>query len=302
MSLQETGLHLVESFDGHARAFVQIQQGCNHRCTFCIIPYGRGNSRSVPMGHLFQQIDTLVQKGYPEVVLTGVDITSYGYDLPSKPTLAQMLKRLFAHNKVLPRLRLSSIDPAEIDADLIQLFADEPRLMPHVHLSVQAGDNLILKRMKRRHLREDVLRVCAQLRQARPDIVFGADIITGFPTETEEMFCKSLALVEECNIAYLHVFPYSEREGTPAAKMPAVDKPIRKERAERLRRLGKQLEHALYLSHIGTTTSIVMEQNQTGRTPHFMPVKVAEPLTAGQLATVRLDRLHNNVIEGSLVL
>ena len=239
MSVRETASHLVTSFEGRARAFVQVQNGCNHRCTFCIIPFGRGNSRSVPVGEVVAQVRALVEAGYREVVLTGVDISDYGGDLPGAPGLGQLCKRLLALVPDLPRLRLSSIDAVEVDVELFALLADEPRLMPHLHISIQAGDDMVLKRMKRRHLRQDIVDFCARVRQARPDVVFGADIIAGFPTETEEMFANSRRLVAEAELAYLHVFPYSAREGTPAARMPQVPQAVRKERAARLRAEGE---------------------------------------------------------------
>jgi len=235
MTVRETAGHLVEGFEGHSRAFLQVQNGCDHRCTFCIIPYGRGNSRSVPIGVIVDQARALVEQGYKEIVLTGVDVTSYGPDLPGSPTLGQMIRRLLALVPELPRVRLSSLDPVEIDDDLWRLIAEEPRLMPHLHLSLQAGDDMILKRMKRRHLRQDVLDVVKRARGYRPDMGFGADIIAGFPTETDEMFENTRRIIEECELPFLHIFPYSEREGTPAAKMPQVYPPLRKERAARLR-------------------------------------------------------------------
>ncbi|MGE3936730.1 MAG: tRNA (N(6)-L-threonylcarbamoyladenosine(37)-C(2))-methylthiotransferase MtaB, partial [Rhodospirillaceae bacterium] len=216
MTVRETAGHLVDGFDGRARAFVQVQQGCDHRCTFCIIPFGRGPNRSVPAGVVVDQVRTLVARGWREIVLTGVDITSYGRDLPGAPTLGQLVRRLLALVPELPRLRLSSLDPVAVDGDLMRALAEEPRLMPHLHLSLQAGDDLVLKRMKRRHLRADAIRLCAEARRVRPDVAFGADLIAGFPTETEEMFARTLDIVDECGIAYLHVFPYSERAGTPA--------------------------------------------------------------------------------------
>ncbi len=294
MSVQETALHLVEGLEGKSRAFIQVQNGCNHRCTFCIIPYGRGNSRSVPAGEVVNQIRQLVQRGYKEIVLTGVDVSDYGQDLPGKPTLGNLCARILKLVPELPRLRLSSIDAVEVDADVLQLLRDEPRFMPHLHLSLQAGDDMILKRMKRRHLREDALRFCLEARKARPDIVFGADIIAGFPTETEEMFQQSMKIVEECNLTYLHVFPYSEREGTPAAKMPQVAKAVRKERAERLRQLGeRQLQQFLH-SRVGTMAQVLMEQDGLGRTEHFAPVRCVEaPIEGG--APVE------SLLQGSLV-
>ena len=241
MSVTETASHLIEGFEDKTRAFLQVQNGCDHRCTFCIIPYGRGPSRSVPIGVIADQVRTLVEQGYKEVVFTGVDVTSYGPDLPGKPTFGQMIRRVLALVPELPRLRLSSLDPVEIDEDLWRLIAEEPRLMPHLHLSLQAGDDLILKRMKRRHLRADAIEMCQKARDLRPEMEFGADIIAGFPTETEKMFQNTLKCVEECDLTYLHVFPYSEREGTPAARIPdQVDPAVRKERAKRLRDLGQK--------------------------------------------------------------
>ncbi|NBB82392.1 MAG: tRNA (N(6)-L-threonylcarbamoyladenosine(37)-C(2))-methylthiotransferase MtaB, partial [Alphaproteobacteria bacterium] len=238
MAVRETAGHLVEGFDGRARAFLQVQNGCDHRCTFCIIPYGRGPSRSVPIGEIVAQARALVDRGYREIVLTGVDITSYGPDLPGRPTLGQMIRRLLSLVPELPRLRLSSLDPVEIDADLWRLIAEEPRLMPHLHLSLQAGDDLVLKRMKRRHLAADAVALCDRARVLRPDIVFGADLIAGFPTETDAMVETTLQTVAACGLTWLHVFPYSERAGTPAARMPPVPKAVRKARAARLRALG----------------------------------------------------------------
>ncbi|MEC7575391.1 MAG: tRNA (N(6)-L-threonylcarbamoyladenosine(37)-C(2))-methylthiotransferase MtaB, partial [Pseudomonadota bacterium] len=238
MSVRETAGHLLQGFEDRARAFVQVQQGCDHRCTFCIIPYGRGNSRSVPIGEIVTQVRQLVEKGYAEAVLSGVDISSYGGDLPGQPSLGQMIRRLLAQVPELQRLRISSIDCIEIDDDLKRLIADEERLMPHLHLSLQSGDDMILKRMKRRHSRREAIDLCKELRMLRPDIVFGADLIAGFPTETEAMSQNSLALIEDCGLTWLHVFPYSERDGTPAAKMPPVDRAVRKARAARLRDAG----------------------------------------------------------------
>ena len=239
MEVRETASHLVEGFEGRTRAFVQVQQGCDHRCTFCIIPFARGPNRSVALGPLVEQAQTLVAKGYSELVLTGVDITAYGQDLPGKPPLGQMVRRLLQLVPELPRLRLTSLDPVEIDADLLDLFGVEERLLPHV-LSAQSGDNMILKRMKRRHLRQDVIDVCQELRRRRPDVVFGADFIVGFPTETTEMFENTVRLVKEADLSYLHVFPYSARTGTPAARMPAVVGPVIRQRATHLRDVGKK--------------------------------------------------------------
>ncbi|HQS84658.1 MAG: tRNA (N(6)-L-threonylcarbamoyladenosine(37)-C(2))-methylthiotransferase MtaB [Alphaproteobacteria bacterium 16-39-46] len=265
---------LISTYKGLARAFVEIQNGCDHRCTFCTIPFGRGNSRSVPLGEIAHQIKHLLEKGYQEIVLTGVDITSYGQDLPGRPTLGQALKRLFKLLPSLPRLRLSSLDPVEIDEDLYRLFETEPRLMPHIHLSIQAGDTLILKRMKRRHVREDVFKTCLRLKALRPNVVFGADFIAGFPTETEDMFNNTLRLVEDLNLIYLHVFPYSPRPGTPAARMPQVERFIVKERAKRLRDLGTH-QHHRYLSELqGKELDILVESSDRGRTEGYASVEI----------------------------
>ena len=283
MSVKETASHMVASFDGKARAFVQVQNGCDHRCTFCIIPFGRGNSRSVPMGEIVAQVRSLVETGYNEVVLTGVDISDYGKDLPSTPTLGNMTRRLLNLVPELKRLRISSIDAVEVDDDLLDLFAHEPRLMPHIHISLQAGDDMILKRMKRRHNRQDIVDFCAKLRELRPDVVFGADIIAGFPTETDEMFENTLNLVSEAGLIYLHVFPYSARSGTPAAKMPQVAKAIRKERAARLREAGEKNLKEYLESQIGATTEILVEKGKIGKTPHFAPVELDKECEAGTI-------------------
>ena len=300
MSVKETASHMVASFDGKARAFVQVQNGCDHRCTFCIIPYGRGNSRSVPVGDIVAQVRSLVEAGYNEVVLTGVDITAYGKDLPGAPTLGQMVKRLLALVPELPRLRLSSIDAVEVDEDIYRLLADEPRLMPHIHVSLQAGDDMILKRMKRRHLRKDALEFCQKVRALRPDVVFGADIIAGFPTETDAMFENTLALVEEAGLTYLHVFPYSARTGTPAAKMPQVKKEIRKERAAKLRAAGeKQLQNYL-ASQVGKTVEVVVEKERTGRSPHFATVEMDKDCMPGSLVEVKIYDATSSSLRGAI--
>lgn len=272
MQVRETAIHLVSGFENQVRAFIEIQNGCDHRCTFCSIPFGRGPNRSIPIAEIVRQIKHLVTQGCKEVVFTGVDITGYGADLPGKPTLAQMIKRTLSQVPDLERLRLSSLDPIEIDQDLITLFGTEPRLMPHVHLSLQAGDNMILKRMKRRHLREDALDVCKQLRTMRQDIIFGADFIAGFPTETEEMFQNTLNIVEECDISYLHVFPYSARRGTPAARMPQVPKEIIKTRASILREMGKKRLHEFLKMQLNHSLNVLVERNFKGHTDHFAPV------------------------------
>src|SRR5580692_3727915 len=283
MAAKETAAHLVDNFSGRTRAFVQVQNGCDHRCTFCIIPYGRGNSRSVPMGAVVEDVRRLVAKDYREVVLTGVDITSYGADLPGAPKLGMLVKQVLKHVPELKRLRLSSIDSVEADRDLLDAFGSDERLMPHLHLSLQSGDDLILKRMKRRHSRRDAVEFCAQLRSLRPDIALGADIIAGFPTETEEMFARSIDLVEECDLTFLHVFPYSPRPGTPAARMPQVAGNVIRDRAKRLRAAGDAALRRRCDAEIGATRRVLTEAGGTGRTEHFTPVLLAAPLEAGNI-------------------
>jgi threonylcarbamoyladenosine tRNA methylthiotransferase MtaB len=301
MAVREVAHHLVDGFDGRARAFVQIQQGCDHRCTFCIIPYGRGPSRSLPAGEVVAQARRLVEAGYREVVLTGVDLTSYGKDLPGRPTLGQLVRRLLRLVPELPRLRLSSIDPAEVDRDLIDLVADEPRLMPHLHLSVQAGDDLILKRMKRRHSRRDVVDLCARLRALRPDIAFGADLIAGFPTETEAMFERTQDLVDDAGLCHLHVFPYSARRGTPAARMPQVAKTMRHERAGRLRAAGERAMAAFLERQIGRKARVLVERDGRGRSEAFAPFRIEAPAPPpGEIATVLAERVENSSLIGRL--
>ncbi len=299
MSVTETAPHLVAGFEGRARAFAQIQQGCDHRCTFCIIPFGRGNSRSVPIGEIARQARLLVENGYRELVLTGVDITSYGADLPGRPGLGQLIRRLLAQVPDLPRLRLSSVDPVEIDDDLLALLADEPRLMPHLHLSVQAGDDLILKRMKRRHLRDDVIRLADRLRGLRPGIVLGADIIAGFPTETDAMFQRSLDLVEEAGLTHLHVFPYSEREGTPAARMPQIAKAERKERAARLRASGETAVARAMDERLGRTERVLIERGNEGLTEHFLPMTVKGPVAPGGIVEAVASAIEGGRLAGA---
>lgn len=300
MSVRETAGHLLEGFEGHARAFIQVQNGCDHRCTFCIIPYGRGNSRSVPVDDIINQVRVLVGQGYNEVVLSGVDVTSYGKDLAGEPTLGSMMTALFREVPELPRLRLSSLDPVEIDDDLWALIAHEPRLMPHLHLSVQAGDDMILKRMKRRHLRQDVIDVCARARALRPDMVFGADIIAGFPTETDEMFANSLKLVDECDLTFLHVFPYSSRPQTPAAKMPQVPLDVRKERAAQLRALG-ETQVARFLSrHVHARRMVVVEQGNIGRSEHFAEIVLNENRAVGSLVAVDTGEIEQGRLLGRI--
>src|SRR5262245_58652609 len=283
MAVKETAAHLVDGFEGRARAFVQVQNGCDHRCTFCIIPYGRGNSRSVPMGEVVAQVRQLCARGYRELVLTGVDLTSYGGGLPGAPRLGTLVKQILKHVPELERLRLSSIDSVEADHDLLDAFAGNARLMPHLHLSLQAGDDLILKRMKRRHLRADAIAFCQQVRRLRPDVVFGADLIAGFPTETEDMFARSLDLVDACALTHLHVFPFSPRPGTPAGRMPQVPAQVIKERARRLREKGDTCLKRHLDRQIGSTRRVLAISSRRGRTEQFTPVLLAAPAAAGSI-------------------
>jgi len=301
MEVRETAQHLVEGFDGRARAFVQVQQGCDHRCTFCIIPFARGNNRSVPMGRIVQEVRGLVESGFQEVVITGVDITGYGSDLPGTPSLGQMLRRLMMAVPELKRLRLSSLDPAEADEDLFRLIADEPRVMPHFHISAQAGDDMILKRMKRRHLRAGVIAFCDRIRRLRPDAVFGADLIAGFPTETDEMFANTLALVEDAGLTYLHVFPYSIRPGTPAAKMPQVDKALVKSRAAALRAAGQKVLAAQLKTYIGTTAEVLVEKSDQGHSAHYAPVRLKDTAAHGELLSVRIVDADATFLHGEAI-
>ncbi|MCP3404139.1 tRNA (N(6)-L-threonylcarbamoyladenosine(37)-C(2))-methylthiotransferase MtaB [Bradyrhizobium sp. CCGB01] len=276
MSVKEMAPHLIDGFaSGLPRVFVQVQNGCDHRCTFCIIPFGRGNSRSVPMGAVVDQVRALVARGHAEIVLTGVDLTSYGADLPGAPKLGMLTKQILRHVPELRRLRISSIDSIEADNDLLDAIADDARLMPHLHLSLQSGDDMILKRMKRRHSRSNSIAFCNRVRRLRPDIAFGADIIAGFPTETEEMFSRSLDLVEECGLTFLHVFPYSPRPGTPAARMPQVAGPAIKARAKRLREAGEAALRQRLQAEVGATRDVLIESEGQGRTEHFLPVAIA---------------------------
>lgn len=300
MQLKETAGHLVSSFDGKTRAFVEVQNGCNHRCTFCIIPYGRGNSRSVPVGHIVTHVRQLVEQGYREVVFTGVDISDYGKDLPGQPNLGQMMKRVLNLVPELPRLRLSSIDVAEIDETLMELIAHEPRLMPHLHISLQAGDDMILKRMKRRHSRADVIEFCDKVRKLRPDMVFGADIIAGFPTETDDMFANTLALVKEANLQYLHVFPYSPREGTPAAKMPQVESSIRKERAKLLRQAGEENLLVFLTKGHNTIQSAVVEKPNFARAENFVGIELSSPCEVGEMVKIKITGVNELKWQGVL--
>jgi threonylcarbamoyladenosine tRNA methylthiotransferase MtaB len=302
MTLRETAGHLIDGLEGRTRAFLQVQQGCDHRCTFCIIPYGRGPSRSVPAGEVVCQARHLVEQGYAELVLTGVDLTSYGKDLPGQPALGQLVRRLLRLAPELLRLRLSSIDPAELDDDLVDLLATEPRLMPHVHLSVQAGDDLILKRMKRRHGRADVVRLTERLRRLRPEIAFGADLIAGFPTESAAMFANTLRLIDEADLVYLHVFPYSARAGTPAARMPPVPKPVRKERAARLRAAGARRLAGALEAQIGRPVKVLVEAQGRGHTEAFAPFRfTGEAPPAGRVVEASAHAVDDAVLLGRAV-
>ncbi len=297
MSVKETAGHLIEGMDGRTRAFVQVQNGCDHRCTFCIIPYGRGPSRSVPMGAVVEQIRKLVGNGYREVVLTGVDITSYGPDLPGAPSLGKLVQAILRHVPDLPRLRISSIDSIEADEAFHDAMASDRRLMPHLHLSLQSGDDMILKRMKRRHLRADAFAVVDKLRALRPEIVFGADIIAGFPTETDEMFENSVDFIERANLTYIHAFPYSPRPGTPAARMPQVDRTVARARANRLRALGSRQVEKLASSRIGMVENVLVEKAGIGRQEQFLTVAVpGRP--AGELVPVRITGMNADGLVG----
>lgn len=306
MSVTETSHHLISGFDSRTRAFIEIQNGCDHRCTFCSIPFGRGNNRSVPIAEIVRQVQRLVSEGSREVVFTGVDITGYGTDLPGRPTLGQMTRRVLSQVPDLPRLRLSSLDPSEVDDDIYHLLKTEPRLMPHLHISLQAGDNMILKRMKRRHLREDAIAFCQKVRALRPDVVFGADIIAGFPTETEQMFQNSLKIVDECGLTYLHVFPYSQREGTPAARMPQVSGQEIKDRAARLRALGRAQKKAFFNRQLGQTVSVLVEEEGKGHTDHFAPMTLtgesAKALEKGSVVQAEVVSVQGDKgLVGSLI-
>lgn len=294
MAVTQTARQVPDRFEGHTRAFVEVQNGCDHRCTFCVIPFGRGNSRSTPVGQVTDQIARLVDQGYAEAVLTGVDLTSYGPDLPGAPRLGTLVKAILRDVPGLRRLRLSSIDSVEADDELLDAIATDKRLMPHLHLSLQAGDDLILKRMKRRHLRDDAIRFCETVRGLRPDIAFGADIIAGFPTETEEMFQRSIELVDACGLSSLHVFPYSARPGTPAAKMPPVPADQIKDRARRLREKGAEALSRHLDRLIGSEQEILVERGGIGRTPCFTPVRVGDGQIAGTVMTSVRIISHNH--------
>ncbi len=301
MSVTETAGHLIDGFGRH-RAYVQVQNGCDHRCTFCIIPFGRGNSRSVPAGIVVDQIKRLVDRGFNEVVLTGVDLTSWGADLPGALQLGNLVRRILKLVPDLPRLRISSIDSIEVDQDLMEAIATEPRLMPHLHLSLQAGDDMILKRMKRRHLRDDAIRFCEEARRVRPDMTFGADIIAGFPTETDAMFENSLRLVEECHLTWLHVFPYSPRPGTPAARMPQVDGKTIKSRAARLRTAGNAAATAHLEGLIGTRQTVLTEGPRLARTETFAEVIFDEDMAEGALLQVEITSRDGNKLKAQPLL
>ena len=299
--LEETASHFIDALEGKTRAFLQVQQGCDHRCTFCIIPYARGPSRSVPMGLIADQARRLVAAGYREIVLTGVDLTAYGADLPGAPSLGQMVRRLLTAVPALERLRLSSLDPAEIDAELWRVLAEEKRLMPHLHLSLQAGDDLILKRMKRRHSRAEAVAVARPARALRHEVALGADLIAGFPTETEDMFRGSLDLIAECELAFVHVFPYSSRPGTPAARMPPLPDPVVKERATRLRAAGDAALAAELASRVGGETDVLIERPGRGRTEFYATVDFAEPALTASVRRMRLIDSNGNSLVGVAV-
>ncbi|HET8974006.1 MAG TPA: tRNA (N(6)-L-threonylcarbamoyladenosine(37)-C(2))-methylthiotransferase MtaB [Pseudolabrys sp.] len=288
MTVRTMRPHVIDSIEGRTRAFVQVQNGCDHRCTFCIIPYGRGNSRSLTIDDVVLQAQRLTANGYREIVLTGVDITSYGADLYGAPRLGILVKRVLGDVLDLARLRLSSIDSIEADPDLLDAIANEPRLMPHLHLSLQSGDDLILKRMKRRHTRAEAISFCKEVRRLRPDVVFGADIIAGFPTETEDMFSRSLDLIDECDLTQLHVFPFSPRPGTPAARMPQVDRGVAKDRARRLREKGETALCGHLDREVGRRRRVLTESKSLGRTEQFMPVRLAAPIEPGVMLDVTM--------------
>ncbi len=300
MAAADIAGHLIQGFDGRVRAFVQVQNGCDHRCTYCVIPFGRGPSRSVAMGEIAAQLRVLAAGGVVEVVLSGVDITAYGADLPGRPSLGQMVRRVLRAVPELPRLRLSSLDPAEVDGDLLRLIAEEPRLMPHLHLSLQAGDDLILKRMKRRHSRADALAFTSRVRRLRSDVVFGADLIAGFPTETEANFANSLRLVEECGLTYLHVFPFSARPGTPAARMPQLAPAVRKQRAARLRAAGARALAGYLAGQVGSRARVLVERDNRGHSEHFAPVRLSAPAAPGSLVAARITDATAHDLEGRL--
>lgn len=288
MEIKETAPHLISGFDDQTRAFVQIQQGCDHRCTFCIIPFARGNNRSLALDVIINQVRQLVENGYKEIVLTGVDICSYGGDLVGKPQLGDLARRLLKAVPELPRLRLSSLDPAFVDDALLDVLATDSRLMPHLHLSLQSMDNMVLKRMKRRHTRNQAIDLAKCALDLRPDVVFGADLIAGFPTETDEMFENTLSAISEIELIHLHVFPYSEREGTPAAKMPSIAMEVRKNRALKLRNAGDKIAFDYRYTQIGTTTEALIEKSNRGLNPQFLPVRLDDTFVSGELVKVKI--------------
>jgi len=300
MSLRETASQMVDHFDGRSRAFLQVQNGCDHRCTFCVIPYGRGNSRSVPMGSVVEEARRLVENGFPEIVLTGVDLTSYGADLPGKPILGGLVEKVLKLVPELKRLRLSSIDSIEADATLMRAIADEERLMPHFHLSAQSGDDMILKRMKRRHTRADTIAFCDEVRRLRPEAAFGADLIAGFPTETEEMFENSLKLVDDAGLSFLHIFPYSPRPGTPAARMPGLPRALVKDRAAQLRARGEIARVARLDSLKGSCQTVLVEKPNLGRTPCFTPVTFSGDALPGTFLSVAITGRDNDNLTGDV--
>ncbi|SCA56473.1 Threonylcarbamoyladenosine tRNA methylthiotransferase MtaB [Candidatus Terasakiella magnetica] len=302
MEVRETAHHLIDGFDGHTRAFIEVQQGCDHRCTFCIIPFGRGPNRSVPIGEIVDRVKNLVERGYREVVLTGVDVTSYGPDLPGKPSFGQMVRRVLSNVPQLPRLRLSSLDPAAIDEDLLEVISNEPRLMPHFHLSLQSGEDMILKRMKRRHTVLDAISLCDEIKKRRPDAVFGADIIAGFPTEDEAMFATTMETLARCNITFAHVFPYSSREGTPAARMPQVPGDVRKARAAKIRALGEAALDEFMAERVGKTVSVLVEKNNAGHCEHYCPVQLTDDVDAGQIVAAKIVKIQDGSLIGERVL
>ena len=300
MAVQVEEPHCIDGIEGRTRAFLSIQNGCDHRCTFCVIPYGRGNSRSLPLGDAIAQARRLTETGHQELVLTGVDLTSWGKDLDDQPALGRLVGAILEDIPELPRLRLSSLDPAEIDDELFHHLTSDPRLMPHVHLSLQAGDDLILKRMKRRHLRNDVIDLCERLRKARSDIVFGADMIAGFPTESDAMFNQSLNIVDEADLTFLHVFPYSPRPGTPASRMPQLPKQLIKERAQRLRAKGETALQFFLARQIGQRRRVLVERQNRGHTQHFAPVHLTTPTPAGTLADITIIGSESGLLLGEV--
>ncbi|MGE0774024.1 MAG: tRNA (N(6)-L-threonylcarbamoyladenosine(37)-C(2))-methylthiotransferase MtaB [Sphingomonadaceae bacterium] len=301
MSVRETAPHLATAFADHARAFIEVQNGCDHRCTFCVIPYGRGNSRSVPAGQVIDAVRDVVARGFREVVLTGVDLTSYGPDLPGTPSLGQLVERILLHVPELERLRLSSLDSIEIDDRLFHLLTEERRIMPHLHLSLQAGDDTVLKRMKRRHSRAEAVRIVERLKTKRPEMAIGADVIAGFPTESEAMFANSLAMIDDCDIVHGHIFPYSPRAGTPAARMPQVDPRVVKDRAGRLRAAGDARKQAWLKALIGTEQQVLVERGGKGHAENFATVRPApgDDMAVGAIKSVRIAALDDGILIGA---